>query len=78
MTKSTYAQVEKVIFPKWLDLTCLRKQTTAQFYQALTTLPESRILISKKKIYQVFQVCVLYETQNRHNVRELSGSFGSN
>lgn len=31
-----------------------------------------------KKIYLVFQVCVLYETQSRHNVRELSGSFGSN
>lgn len=77
MTKSTYAQVEKVIFPKWLALTCLRKQTAAHFYQALATWPERQLLISKK-VYLVFQVSVLYETQNRHNVRELSGSFGSN
>lgn len=32
----------------------------------------------KKKAYLVFQVCILYETQNGHNVRELSGSLGSN
>lgn len=31
-----------------------------------------------KKVYLVFQVCVLYETQNRHNVREFSDSLGSN
>lgn len=55
MTKSTYIQVEKVIFPKVLDLTCLKKQTTTQIYQDLTTWPESRILIYKKKFTWFFR-----------------------
>lgn len=58
--KATHTQVGKGLYcPQGLDLTFLRKLSTTQFYQALTTWLKSQILMSKQQTYLVFQTEML-------------------